>query len=202
MKLDSNAVVWSAPEAERAGRPLLVMLHGLGSNESDLFSLASYLPLEPVVASLRAPLEYGPGFAWFLAEGDREPAANAASEAVLDWLDEQQFTSVGLLGFSQGGAMAMQLMRYRPEEFAYAVNLSGFAIPSDHAGDAVLEERKPPVFWGYGTVDRVIDPGFIAYTDAWLPDHARLTRRIYEGLAHGISQQELADIAAFVAQHQ
>lgn len=202
MKLDSNAVVWSAPEHERAGRPLLVMMHGLGSNESDLFGLASYLPLEPVVASLRAPLEYGPGYAWFLAEGDREPAANLATAAVLDWLDEQQFASVGLLGFSQGGAMTMQLMRHRPELFSYAVNLSGFAIPSSHDGDQALAERKPPVFWGYGTADRVIDPNFISYTDGWLPEHASLTRRVYEGLAHGISQQELADIAAFVKEHQ
>ncbi|MET1043042.1 MAG: dienelactone hydrolase family protein [Microbacteriaceae bacterium] len=198
MKIDADAVVWSAPESERAGRPLLVLLHGLGSNESDLFGLSSYLPLEPVIASLRAPLAYGGGYAWFEATGDREPAANLATVAVLNWLDEQSFQSVGLLGFSQGGAMSAQLLRHRPEQFSYAVNLSGFVIPAAHAGDDKLAELKPPVFWGFGTADQVINPEFRAYTDAWLPEHTTLTRRIYEGMPHSVSQQEITDVAAFI----
>ena len=201
MRIDADAVVWSAPESERAGRPLLLLLHGLGSNESDLFGLSSYLPLEPVIASLRAPLAYSGGFAWFEATGDREPAANLATATILDWIDEQQFTSIGLLGFSQGGAMSLQLLRHRPEQFAYAVNLSGFAIPAHHRGDVALAGLKPPVFWGYGTADTVIDRQFIAYTDAWLPEHTSLTRRIYEGMPHSVSQQEITDVAAFIS-HQ
>ena len=54
--LDPDAVLWSAPPHERAGRPLLVLLHGYGSNEQDLFGLRPYLPDAFVVASVRAPL--------------------------------------------------------------------------------------------------------------------------------------------------
>jgi len=36
MKIDPDVVLWSAPERERAGRPLLVLLHGYGSHEGDL----------------------------------------------------------------------------------------------------------------------------------------------------------------------
>ncbi len=37
-------VLWSKPEEERAGKPLLVLLHGYGANEQDLLSLAEMLP--------------------------------------------------------------------------------------------------------------------------------------------------------------
>jgi phospholipase/carboxylesterase len=56
MNIDASAVLWSAPERERAGRPLLVLLHGYGSHEGDLFGLSPRLPLGPVIASVRAPL--------------------------------------------------------------------------------------------------------------------------------------------------
>ena len=58
-------VLWSKPEEARAGKPLLVMLHGYGANEQDLFGLADMLPEEFAVASVRAPLVSGQGFSWF-----------------------------------------------------------------------------------------------------------------------------------------
>ncbi len=63
--VDDEAVLWSASAADREGRPLLLLLHGYNSNEGDLFGLAPYLPLEPAIASLRAPTSPGYGYAWF-----------------------------------------------------------------------------------------------------------------------------------------
>jgi phospholipase/carboxylesterase len=94
--------------------------------------------------------------------------------------------------------MSLQLLRNAPERFAFAVNLSGFAILDDHAGDAELERLRPPVFWGRGTLDQVITPDKIAYTDEWLPEHSTLTARIYEGLPHSIARPELDDANAFI----
>ena len=205
--IDPSAVVWSAPERERAGRPLLVLLHGYGSHEGDLFGLSPQLPLHPVIASVRAPLPVGQGFAWAPLASQADAAtvsasADAAARAILDWLDTTESTSVGLLGFSQGGAVALQLLRSAPERFAYAAVLSGFAVAPgrdhEHPGDAALAERRPPVFWARGTVDTVITPDKIDYTDAWLPEHSTLTQRIYEGLAHSISKAELDDVNAFL----
>jgi phospholipase/carboxylesterase len=89
MQIDPSAIVWSAPERERRDRPLLVLLHGYGSHEGDLFSLSPGLPLSPVIASLRAPLLAGPGNAWFplTAESfaaDHGPNADAAAHTILD----------------------------------------------------------------------------------------------------------------------
>ena len=206
MRIDPDAVLWSAPERERAGRPLLVLLHGYGSHEGDLFSLSPGLPLSPVIASLRAPLTAGPGNAWFPLSAETPPdqlegLVDAAAQAILDWLDTTDSTSVGLLGFSQGGATALQLLRLAPTRFAYTVMLSGFVVGANHPGDAALAAARPPVFWGRGTVDQVIPGAAIDWTGVWLPKHAETTTRIYEGLAHGISREELTDITAFIGAH-
>ncbi|GAB2465087.1 phospholipase/carboxylesterase [Conyzicola lurida] len=202
--IDPAAVLWSAPERERADRPLLVLLHGFGSHEGDLFGLSPQLPLGPVIASVRAPLTLQQGsYSWAPLASQVDPvevasAANDAARAILDWLDTTESTSVGLLGFSQGGAMAMQLLRNAPDRFAFAVNLSGFAVLDQHPGDAELATRKPPVFWGRGTLDQVITPDKIAYTEEWLPEHSTLTARIYEELPHSIARPELDDVNAFI----
>ncbi len=204
MPIDESAVIWSAPERERAGRPLIVLLHGYGSHEGDLFSLSPALPLAPVVASLRAPLAESGGYAWWSLQGQTpgEPdrsAVDAAAQGVLDWLDTQDYTSVSALGFSQGGAVTLQLLRLAPRRFRAAVCLSGFIGNPEHDGDALLAELKPPVFWGRGTADRVIPAEAIARTAEWMPGHTDPTIRIYEDLPHSISREELSDLTAFLA---
>jgi len=204
LSIDADAVLWSASAADRVGRPLLIVLHGYGSHEGDLFSLSPYLPLQPVIASLRAPLPVGDGAAWFPISnqpGRPDPSAvDAATVAVLAWLDAlpEQPTSVGLLGFSQGGAMTLQLLRHAPERFAFAVQLSGFVADGGSAGDAELRTVRPPVFWGRGTIDPVIPADAVDRTALWLADHTTTIERIYEGMPHSISQAELADVSAFL----
>jgi phospholipase/carboxylesterase len=216
LRIDRSAVRWSAPEHERAGRPLLVLLHGYGSHQDDLMGLVPSLPAKPVIASLRAPIAEAGGYAWFShstfgEDGPTIDAADAAARAVLDWLDsvvgpdgsvgphgQPDAPSVGLLGFSQGGAMVLQLMRTDPARFAYGVQLSGYVVAGRSAGDDELARIRPPVFWARGTADTVIEPRAIDRTIAWLPEHARADIRVYDGLTHGISPEELVDVSAFI----
>ena len=82
--------MWSLPEDQRSGKPLLVLLHGYGANEQDLLSLADMLPEDFVVASLRAPLATGPGFMWFPLTASIEytlDAVKAAAGYVQDWIE-------------------------------------------------------------------------------------------------------------------
>ena len=204
--IDPEAVLWSSGEEDREERSLLIVLHGYGSNEADLFQLAPFLPLEPVIAALRAPL-VAPfpidGWSWYPIDKPGSPDEAGLAEstaAVLDWIDALPYTpeSIGLLGFSQGGAMSIELLRAAPERFSFAVNLSGYASPAPQAGDTALAERRPPVFWGRGTLDDVIPAAAVAHTTDWLPEHTRLVGRIYDGLSHAISQQELADVRGFI----
>ena len=206
MEINPDAVRWSAPERERAARPLLVLMHGYLSHEGDLFGLSPLMPLGPVIASLRAPIALQTGFAWFpigdnATTEEQFEVANESARAVLTWLEGVEATSIGLLGFSQGGAMALQLLRHAPDRFSCAVQLSGFALAGDLPGDDALRSRKPPVFWGRGTLDDVIPVRSIEFTEAWLPEHASLTANIYEDVPHAISEQELADVSAFIRQN-
>ena len=201
--IDTAAVLWSASGADQTDRPLLIIMHGYGSHEGDLFSLAPHLPLEPVIAALRAPLPVGEGWAWFPISDPGNPdtaSVDAAVAAVLSWLDAlpHQPREVGLLGFSQGGAMALQLLRAAPDRFNFAVNLSGFVASGQQSGDTLLAEHPLPVLWGRGTADGVIPASAIERTQSWLPGHSTLTERIYEGLAHSISQAELGDVVNFL----
>lgn len=213
--IDPDAILWSVPAAERAGRPLLVLLHGYGSNEQDLFGLAQYLPAQAVVASLRAPGANQFGYEWFSLGGElagtggheqtaatdrlREEGTNRAAEAVRAWLDTLDgFDGVGLAGFSQGGAIATQVLRQEPGRVDFVANLSGFVAPGEVDGDAELAGLRPPVFWARGSADQVIAPFLVARTGQWLPAHASLTARVYDGLGHGISQETLGDLRAFL----
>lgn len=204
--IDESAIVWSAPDGDRAGRPLILLLHGYGSHEGDLFGLAPYLPLDAVIASLRAPRPAGPGFAWYDLDTElnasRIDGGDAAARGILHWLDTQQPSSVGIIGFSQGGAMAVHLMRHAPERFAWAVSLAGFVLEGEAPADARLAAQRPPVFWGRGTADEVIPSRFIDHAQRWLPNHVELTERIYEGLGHGISESELNDVLAFMREQR
>lgn len=207
VEIDDDAVLWSAGARDRVDRPLLVLLHGYGSNEGDLFGLGTGLPLDPVIASVRAPLA-APwplmGWSWYPLDshGVPDPAGvDAAVGAVLRWIDRLEVapTSIGLLGFSQGGSVTLQLLRAAPERFRYAVTLAGFVPTLDHDGDEALAAVAPPVFWGRGTLDTVIPAAAVLRTTEWLPRHSTLTGRIYEGLGHSVSPQELTDVAGFIS---
>lgn len=201
--------------------PLLVLMHGLGSNEGDLIGLAPGLPLGFVCASLRAPFampqQMMNGFTWFpesLQASDSAPGAiteNAAWQAagaVLDWLDtvDAAVTAAGsrpaecvVMGFSQGGVMATSLLRSRPERFSAAVNCSGFTAPGEFPGDEVLAETRPPLFWGRDALDPVITGEAVARTGAWQLLHSTLDSHEYVGMGHSISRDELDDLFAFLS---
>jgi phospholipase/carboxylesterase len=204
LTIDDTVTRWSSPD--RARKPLLVLLHGYGADEHDLFGLIPHLPEGIAVASVGAPLAPPwplPGRSWYPIEGlDGRSAAGVtvAAEAFLRWLDvaATEAPSVALLGFSQGAAVSLQALRLDPERFGAVVALSGYATPGDLPGDAVLTERRPPVFWGRGTHDDVIPPELIDHTAQWLPTHAELSGRVYTGLTHSISEEELGDVHRFL----
>lgn len=203
--IDSDAVLWNVEPAEREGRPLLLLLHGYGSNEADLFGLVPYLPEQFAIASVRAPLPPPfptPGHSWYPIEGLFRPdpvTITEAAERLVEWVDEvAPGAPVGLLGFSQGASVSIQALRVAPERFSFALAIAGYASPGEHPGDAALAERKPPLFWGRGSHDEVIPAPLIAHTTEWLPTHVDLSGRVYPGLAHSISEQELADMRVFL----
>jgi phospholipase/carboxylesterase len=185
------------------GRPVLLLLHGYGSNEHDLTGIVPALGLTLPWASLRAPFPSGNGAAWFEVHVPGNPAEQPvadATDAIWEWVEAnvRPETRVIPIGFSQGGLMASQLLRTRPERVLATVVLGGFVLGAPQPADARLLDEQPPAFWGRGVDDRVMTVAAVERTAEFLPNHTSLTERVYPGLAHGINVAELADVRAFL----
>ena len=201
MSISPDQVLWSTPEDERAGRPLLILLHGHGMDERMGADLLHRLPDTLVVASIRGPRRVGSGYGWFPLDLSLtyDQIATVARE-VLGWVEQQLgFSSVGVLGFSQGSTVATHCLRLAPERFAYGVVLSGFVVPVALPGDEDLAQRRVPVFAGRGTADTLVPQLLVTLTDAWLAEHTDLTSHTYSGLGHTVNDAEIDNLAAFLS---
>jgi phospholipase/carboxylesterase len=195
--------------------PLLVLLHGIGADENDLFSLASRLDPRFTVVSLRAPRAYHVGFSWFdiawQRDGSVVPNVSQAREALAElvrWLEAAPARlgadpkRVYLLGFSQGAMMSLGVLRTAPERIAGVVALSG------RFSDALFETPPPtdavgsvPLFVAHGTQDDVLPvANGRAVRDAFQPLVRDFTYREYP-VPHGIGPAELGDVAAWLTAH-
>ena len=148
-----------------AGEPegLLVLFHGRGADERDLFPLLDALDPERRLLGMtpRGPLHLPPGGAhWYGLAGLGTPDLGTFSSTwadVLPWLDglEPELPRV-LGGFSQGAVMAYALGLFagRPRP-AGIIALSGF-VPTVPGFELDLAEPFPPVAIGHGSFDPVI----------------------------------------------
>jgi phospholipase/carboxylesterase len=151
--------------------PALLLLHGVGSNEKDLISFASYLDPRLHVLSARAPYAMGPQqFGWYavqwLANGDfqiNEEEARRSLNLLNTFLDEIVDTynldpqRLFLGGFSQGAIMSSAMLLTVPEKLAGIVAMSGRwpdPVENERASDERLAGK--PVLAVHGLYDPVI----------------------------------------------
>ena len=198
-----ETVVWSKPEGERGGTPLLVMMHGYGTDESRMVRLFEYLPPEFTCAVLRAPMDIGDHYGWFLLDyflANDFADVITATNAVHAWIGsvKGQHSSVSLMGYSQGMAMASTLLRLHPKDYKATVGLSGFVLNNDLLSLSESFENPPPFFWGRDKGDLVINEDATAYAEEWLNANTRLTARTYPGMGHAMSKAEMVDVSAFL----
>ena len=213
--LDLPLTFLQRPAAAGTPRPwLLVLMHGVGSNEQDLFSLSSQIPERFHVLSLRAPHRMGPGsHAWFdfsIEPGSGARSINeeqeAHSRAVVAQSVEAASAQLGIPpervvvgGFSQGGIMALSLLLTRPELLHAAVvwhsRLLAQVLPLQASHDA-LHGKK--LWLSHGTHDNVTPlatPLAIAHPMAPLP--VSVPYREYPS-EHEIRPSELAATVAWL----
>ncbi|MBT1162256.1 esterase [Bifidobacterium sp. SO1] len=201
------------------GRPMFLCLHGWGSNEDDLADLMQYIAPYNDYVSLRAPIVLQePGddgrtsgaYSWFAyqrsaagaipAADDLDRDAFAAARAIDRWVDEHVPIDRDIvpIGFSQGGLLAIHLLRIHPERYRAAVSLSGPIAPGNVPGTAPADDRladfDTPVFYVYGKNDAVIPKYELFAAAAWLEEHTWLTTKSYRALGHEVSLEEFADL--------
>ena len=195
---------WDDPTDEHA--PAIVLLHGYGSNERDLPGLASWLPEGVRWISPRAPLPmHADAAMWFPLglPGDPNPTeVDVATNTLWEWLDAQlpEQTPLIPVGFSQGGAMAMELLRTRPERIVAPILLAGLVAPTSQRNDAHLAQSRPAVFWGRGDMDGVIPSHAVVRADEFLAAHTTATIKVYPGLGHSVDERVMTDAKDFLTQ--
>ena len=197
------------PLVKAAQPPLLLLLHGVGSNEEDLFGLVSYLDKRFLVVSARAPLTLGPrSYGWFevnftprgpdikpqQAEESREKLITFIGEVVKAYGANPK--QVYLMGFSQGAIMSASVALTRPDLVAGAVLMSGRILPEIQPSLAALEQLQGlPFLVVHGTRDNVlpIQHGRSSReTLSALP--VQLTYHEYP-MAHEVSRESITDVA-------
>ena len=202
------------PAAAADSPPLLLLLHGVGSNERDLFALAPQLDERFLVLSARAPNPRGPGgFAWFAVEFTPQgPAidpeqAEASRRLLLEFIDGAVAAygadprRVYLMGFSQGAIMSASVALTEPERVAGAVLMSGRILPEIRPLIAGPERLAGlPILLVHGVADSVLPI-----------QHGRASRELLGGLpvaldyreypmGHEVRAQSLADITAWLGE--
>ena len=176
-----------------AGDPLVVLVHGRGSNETAIIGLADHLPAGASYAALRAPIGEGGGYAWFANRGIGRPTTESLAETMAwfrAWLDEvaPDGRPVVPVGFSGGGAFAGGLVLADPDRYAGAGILYA-TLPFD-AGVPTTPGRLAgtPVFVAHGDADDVIPRDLLARTWTYLTSEAGShTTAVRDPGGHGLS---------------
>jgi phospholipase/carboxylesterase len=197
-----------------SGRPAIILLHGYGSNEDDLFAFHQTLPEKYVFISVRAPhkIPNQDGYAWYELSINKNTLKHHVQEAAQTHKKLSYFISAVqkkykldstqsfVMGYSQGGIMAwMQclenknvsggiiLSSYLPEEF--------YSIPNAKRSEKIQKY----IFVAHGYSDNVITFDRYEKTLEYMKKFKNLTIEKHEyEMPHAITGQELNDIRAFL----
>jgi phospholipase/carboxylesterase len=159
--------------SDAGSAPLVVLLHGRGSDAAEIMGLAGHLPQGLAYAAVRGPIDLGGGHAWFANRGIGRPLPESL-RATMDWfrawLDAAAPVGrpVVLIGFSGGAAFAGGLLLDDPARYAGAAVLYG-TLPFE-AGVPTEPGRLTgvPVFLAHGDGDQVIPRDLLDRTWSYL----------------------------------
>ncbi|MFM2369737.1 MAG: hypothetical protein RL619_2047 [Bacteroidota bacterium] len=196
------------PKIKLDKNPLLLLLHGYGSNEEDLFSFATELPEEYYIISARAPynIQYG-AYAWYAINFDADQnkfsdheQAKVSRDLIAQFIDELIQTypidakNVTLVGFSQGSILSYAIALSHPDKVQRVVALSGYV------SEPILEENylrndftKLKIFHSHGTVDQVIPVEWARKTKPFLEKLGIHSTYKEYPVGHGVAPQNFYD---------
>ena len=157
------------PKQATENPPLLILLHGYGSNEQDLFSFAEELPDNLLIVSAKAPYEIGyGGYAWYAINFDEVNGkfsdlaqANESIDKIAVFIDEikAKYTTnpakTFLLGFSQGAILSYALSFKYPNKVQHVIALSGY-INDELLPSEISNSIATDYYTSHGTVDQVL----------------------------------------------
>jgi phospholipase/carboxylesterase len=159
------------PKIKLEKNPLLLLLHGYGSNEEDLFSFSAELPDEYYVISARAPydLQFG-SYAWYAIDFDADEKkfsdlnqARISRDLIASFIDELianyaiDSQNITLIGFSQGCILSYAIGLSYPKKIQRVVAIGGyFNTEIAKEGYENNDFSEITFFSSHGTVDQVV----------------------------------------------
>ena len=192
---------------------LLLLLHGYGSNEEDLFSFASELPDELLIISARAPLTLGNGaYSWYTIHFDtnngkfsdtdeaieaRDKIALFIDEITLEYSVNKE--NIFLLGFSQGTILSYSVALSYPDKIKNIIALSGY-INQDLLPTTINENDYSNLdfFISHGSVDQVIPVKWAQNAPTFL-NNLKIKNSYQEYLiGHGVAPQNFYDFKKWI----
>jgi len=201
------------PKITTKNPPLLILLHGYGSNKQDLFSLASELPNELLIISVQAPLSLGFGsYAWYTINFEESAnnrsnlvEANASLLKIESFIDtiikkyHADTNKLFLLGFSQGCILSMAYAFRNPTKIKNIIALSGYIntdlLPHDYR---INNYVNLDFFISHGSVDQVL-PVEWARKSPVLLDQLNIKNQYQEyPVGHSIAPQNFADFKNWI----
>jgi len=201
------------PKIKKEKNPLILLLHGYGSNEEDLFSFASELPSDYYIVSAQAPYPVPPyGYAWYAIHFDADAnkfsddqQAIESRDLIVQFIDElvQTYpidtTNINLVGFSQGAILSYAIALSYPEKINKVVALSGYFNP--HIIKSGFEQNdfsQLRLFASHGTVDQVIPVDWARKISPIL-DTLQIKHQYKEyPVGHGVHPLNFADFKRFL----
>jgi len=212
MKLSLHHLV-RAPKIVKEKNPLLLLLHGYGSNEEDLFSFASELADNYYVISARAPydMQFG-SYAWYAINFDANEnkfsdhdQAKTSRDLIVGFIDELIVNypidneNVTLIGFSQGTILSYAVALSYPQKIHKVVALSGYLnkeILTENYSKNDFSQLK--IYISHGTVDQVIPVDWARKAPSVLNDLG--VECVYKEfpIGHGVSPQNFYDFKVWL----
>lgn len=214
---DSNLPLQAIVRPSTLGKnaPLLVLLHGYGSDENDLFSFAGELPKTLCIISLRAPHNLQPyGHAWYAINFDAQQnkwndvhQAKESMNTIVACIKEAcstydlDPTNVSLLGFSQGCILSMAIALNYPEMIKNVIGLSGYICKE------FIDEKNSKkdyshldFYCSHGSSDQVIPVDWARQTPGFLK--ALGIHYVYSEfpVGHGVAPQNFFEFKNWLAE--
>ncbi|WP_435139750.1 alpha/beta hydrolase [Formosa sp. A9] len=202
------------PSSLTNNAPLVIMFHGYGSDENDLFSFASELPEELFIISVKAPYAMQPyGNAWYAINFDEvngkwsdDEQAKTSRDLIATFIDEVvahypvNKDNVTLLGFSQGSILSYSIALTYPEKVNQVIALSGYVntnIIPEHLNPEAYKHLS--FFCSHGSVDQVIPVDWARKTSPFLEAlHIKHDYREYP-VGHGVAPQNFYDFKVWLS---
>jgi phospholipase/carboxylesterase len=205
------------PKIKLDKNPLLLLLHGYGSNEADLFSFAEELPDHYYVISARAPydLQYG-SYAWYAINFDANEnkfsdvaQARNSRDLIVRFIDEltAQYPidahKISLVGFSQGAILSYAIGLSYPEKIKNVVAMSGYLnLEMAEANYQNKDFSKLKLFVSHGTVDQVIPVDWARKSPGILQPLGIETVYKEYPIGHGVSPQNFYDFKNWLLENE